>query len=305
MNPFQSQNIDQIAAFLAVHEGGSFIAAAKSLSRHSTIISKRISDLEARLGVRLIERTTRQLRFTEAGLAYIQRLQSIRDALEEAELEVSDCSTQLNGTLRLAVPGAFGRMWLAKLIAKFGQQHPTLNIHVEYSERFVDIIHDRFDAAIRIGDLPDSRLRAKKLADNFRILCASPSYIELNGYPEEPIDLQSHHCFGFTELASFPTLNLNNGSSRQSIAVNSKFLSNDGEALLTAAIEGAGILAASEWLMRSSIKAGKLIQVLPEWRLDTQSGIYFVRPSIEFPPAKIRLFKSWIESAFESGVPWE
>lgn len=305
MNPFQSQYIDQLSAFLEVHDQGSFAAAAKSLNRHATIVSKRIGELEARLGVRLIERTTRQLRFTEAGLSYVQRLKAVRDALEDAEREVNDNAKQLNGTLHVSVPGAFGRLWLAKLIAQFAQKHPTLNVHVEYSERFVDIIHERFDAAIRIGELPDSRLRAKRLADNFRILCAAPSYLAEHGTPKSPSDLISHHCFGFTELASYPSLILNDGNQRVSTQINSKYLSNDGEALLVAAKEGLGILAGSEWLMSSSVKSGELIRVLPDWRLDIQSGIYFVRPSIEFPPTKIRLFKEWIEQAFEDRVPWQ
>ena len=221
MNPFQSQYIDQLSAFIEVHDQGSFAAAAKSLNRHATIVSKRIGELEARLGVRLIERTTRQLRFTEAGLSYVQRLKAVRDALEDAEREVNDNAKQLNGTLHVSVPGAFGRLWLAKLIAQFAQKHPTLSVHVEYSERFVDIIHERFDAAIRIGELPDSRLRAKRLADNFRILCAAPSYLAEHGVPKSPSDLISHHCFGFTELASYPSLILNDGNRRVTTQINS------------------------------------------------------------------------------------
>lgn len=304
MNPFQGQYVDQIAALLEVHEQGSFAAAAKSLNRHSSIVSKRISELEARLGVRLVERTTRQLHFTEAGQSFIHRLKAVRDALEDAEKEVNDSASQLKGTLRLSVPGAFGRLWLAPMIARFGKQYPTLTIHVEYSERFVDIIHERFDAAIRIGDLPDSRLRAKRLADNRRILCAAPSYLDANGVPSAPSELMQHHCFGFTELASFPSLVLKKEDERVSTSISTKFVSNDGEALLCAAHEGLGILAASEWLMSKSLQEGKLIRVLPDWRLDSQSGIYFVRASIEFPPAKVRLFKSWIEDAFQDGLPW-
>ncbi|MBI6884990.1 LysR family transcriptional regulator [Pseudomonas putida] len=304
MNLLQSQNIDQILALMEVYEAGSFTGAAKSMGRHSTIISRRVSELEARLGVRLVERTTRSLQFTEAGLAYVERIRGIRSALEEADREASDSATELRGVLRIAVPGTFGRLWLAPLIARFSSDHPTLKVHAQYSERFVDVIQERFDVAIRIGQLQDSSLHAKKISDSLRIVCASPEYLARHGRPNSPDELLDHACLGFTEWAKFPTVTLNSGSEKRVLTPKYKLECNDGEALLKAALDGAGVMIGSEWLVGSSIKHGKLVHLLSQWTVDASSGIYIVRPSINFPPAKVRAFKVFIEDSFSSGVPW-
>ena len=304
MNPFDGKSSDQNAALLALYEGGSFVAASKLLQRHSTVISKRIADLESRLAVRLVERTTRQVRFTEAGLIYVQRLESARAALLDAEDEASDNSRHAKGTLRLALPTAMGRIWLAPLLAEFVTEHPDMSVHAEYSEKFADIIEGGFDAAIRIGELPDSRLKATRLCENHRILCASPAYLQRRGTPENPHRLSTHNCLGFTGLSSFPTWKLYRGAHRESVVVSGNLTSNDNEALLAAAIAGVGILACGHWLVSREIRAGRLLQVLPDWELDARSGIYFVRPSSRYAPAKVKTFKQWIEKRLHPSPPW-
>ncbi|EJN01740.1 LysR family transcriptional regulator [Herbaspirillum sp. YR522] len=304
MNPFDSKNSDQIAALLALNEGTSFVAAGKLLQRHPTVISKRVAELESRLGVRLVERTTRQVRFTEAGLQYIQRLDSVRTALLDADAEVAANSHQAQGTLRLALPTAMGRIWLAPLLAEFVREHPNLSLHAEYSEKFVDIITEGFDAAIRIGELPDSRLRATRLCENHRILCASPSYLKQRGVPQSPSQLTFHNCLGFTGLTSFPAWKLYRGTTCESVPVRGNMTSNDNEALLAAAIAGVGILACGYWLVSREIRSGGLQQVLPDWELDAKSGVYFVRPSVSHAAAKVKTFKQWIEKRLQPAPPW-
>jgi DNA-binding transcriptional LysR family regulator len=304
MNPFDSKNSDHIAALLALHEGGSFVAASKILQRHATIVSKRVAQLEGRLGVRLVERTTRQVRFTEAGLLYVQRLESARSALLDADEEVAANAHQARGTLRLALPTAMGRIWLAPLLAEFVRAYPDMSLHAEYSEKFVDIINEGFDAAIRIGELPDSRLKATRLCENHRILCASPAYLKRRGVPQSPSDLTSHDCLGFTGLASFPAWRLCQGATREAVVVSGSITSNDNEALLAAAIAGVGILACGDWLVSREIRSGQLQQVLPAWELDARSGVYFVRPSARHAPAKVKTFKQWIEKRLQPVPPW-
>lgn len=304
MNPFERNYTDQIVALLALYEENSFVAAGKALQRHPTIVSKRIADLEARLEVRLVERSTRHIKFTEAGVHFVRHLQKARNVLLEAEQEVSDRSEQPTGTLRLALPAAFGRMWLAPMIATFIQQYPSLTVHAEYSDLFIDIIGGGFDAAIRVGELPDSRLKARKLSDNHRILCAAPDYLSKYGMPKIPSDLAEHNCLGFTNFANFPAWKLYCSRKKESVVVRGNLTSNDNESLLAAALQGIGILAGGNWLTSREISTGRLIHVLPEWKLDAQSGIYFVRPSAHYAPAKVKVFKEWMEQQFANGPPW-
>lgn len=304
MSAFESQYADQIGALLALHDGGTFAQAGKILKRHPTVISKRIAELESRLGVRLVERSTRHVRFTEAGIRYIQRLLEAEAVLTDAEREVSESAVQATGTLRLALPGALGRMWLAPLIAEFASMNPDLIVYAEYSEQFVDIIGEGFDAAIRVGELTDSRLRARKLCDHQRILCASPDYLRKRGIPETPADLAGHNCLGFTGHATYPAWKLSNGSQRETVTVRGNLSSNENSTLLLAAVRGVGIIAGGDWLMSRDMASGQLVRVLPQWRLDARSGIYLVTPSIKHTPAKLRLFKQWIEDRFAQKPPW-
>ncbi|KAF1070831.1 MAG: HTH-type transcriptional regulator DmlR [Pseudomonas citronellolis] len=304
MNPFDSQYTDQIAALLALHDGGTFAAAGKALQRHPTIVSRRVAELENRLGVRLVERTTRHLRFTEAGVLYIERLQAAREVLQEAEQAIAARAEQATGTLRLALPGTLGRLWLAPLIAEFAAAHPTLGVHAEYSDQFVDIVAEGYDAAIRVGELADSRLKARKLCEHQRILCASPAYLARHGTPQQPADLAAHNCLGFTQLASYPLWKLARGRQQARVAVQGTLTSNDNLTLLAAAVQGVGIVAGGDWMMSRELRAGQLLRVLPQWQLDARSGIYFVRPSARNAPAKVTVFKDWIEARFAAGAPW-
>jgi DNA-binding transcriptional LysR family regulator len=171
MDAFDAQHADERATLLALHALGSFAAAGRALQRHPSVLSRRLSALEARLGVRLVERSTRQLRFTDAGLRLVERLQQARQLLEEAEQEARQTAQELRGRLRLALPAAMGRRLLSPMIAAFALAHPEVVLEVEYGERFVDLVGERFDAALRIGELADSRLVALKLHDRALALC--------------------------------------------------------------------------------------------------------------------------------------
>lgn len=293
-----SQHADEMAALLALESQGSFVAAARLLQRHATVISRRISAMETRLGVRLIERSTRHVRLTDAGQRLVSRLRQASELIAEAEQEASMGAAEVRGRLRLAVPGAMGRRWLAPRLPAFVLAHPELELEVDYSERFVDVIAEGFDAAIRIGELQDSRLVAQRLGDYRRILCAAPSYLERQGWPGSPDDLSAHNCLGFSGLASHPIWHLTDGHEQVSIRAQGSLTSNDSEALLSAACAGVGILGAGDWLFADALRDGDLVRVLPEWELGERGGIYFIRPSARFTSAATQALKAWLNEQF-------
>ncbi|WP_321781904.1 LysR family transcriptional regulator [Burkholderia pyrrocinia] len=305
MDFLDSRQADERATLLALWEHGSFAAAGRALQRHPTVLSKRLSALEHRLGIRLIERTTRQLRFTAEGERLVTRLRHAVGLIAEAEQDAAQGAAQIRGRLRISLPAAMGRIWLSSIVSEFAMAYPGVVLEAEYSERFVDIVAEGFDAAIRIGELPDSRLIARKLCDHRRILCAAPAYLERHGAPTEPADLARHNCLGFTGLHTYPEWKLTRDGEQHAVKVGCGMISNDNEALLSAARLGLGILAGGDWLMTKDIDAGNLTRVLPDWQLGVAAGVYLVRPSAKYSSATTTAFKQWIEEAFSHGAPWQ
>jgi DNA-binding transcriptional LysR family regulator len=197
-----------------------------------------------------------------------------------------------------------GRLWLASLLPSFLRLYPALEVEVDYSESYIDLIAERFDAAIRVGVLRDSRLIAKRLGDFRRVLGASPDYIRRNGAPTTPQELSNHNCLGFLGLASFPEWCLSDGKRAETIVAVGSLRSNDSPALLEAARAGIGILGIGEWLLARDFAAGTLVRVLPKWVFDADGGIYLVRPSVKFAPARTKAFVAWISDQFKCGMPW-
>lgn len=196
MANIDSRHIDEMTALLAVAATQSFVAAGKAVERHPTIISKRIASLEVRLGVRLVERTTRQVQLTDAGKRLADQFRTAIELIDEAQQEATETAADLRGCLKLALPATMGRLWLAPQLPGFMEKHPKLELEVDYSDAVVDLVEGGFDAAIRIGHLADSRFVARKLADHQRILAASPAYLARHGMPLAPTDLQTHNCLG-------------------------------------------------------------------------------------------------------------
>jgi DNA-binding transcriptional LysR family regulator len=302
---FNDLHADELTALLAVATEGSFVAAARFLERDPTIISKRIASLEQRVGVRLLQRTTRQVRLTEAGTRLAERVKLAQSIILEAEAEASTEALELRGTLRLAFPAALGRMWLAPLIPEFLKRYPALQLDIDYSERYTDLIGEGFDAAIRIGVLSDSRLVAKRLAGHRRVLAASPGYLRDCGNPRKPQDLSDHNCLEFASLASYPEWRLTNGKRSQTVRARGNVRSNDSVALLEAARAGVGIIGAGEWLTTRDIESGKLVHVLPDWSFGTDGAVHLVRPSVKYPLGRTQAFVDWISDIFSNGAPWK
>lgn len=301
---FGNQHSDELSAFIAIAETGSFAEAALRLGRHPSIMSKRMAALEGRLGIRLIARSTRRIKLTEAGLMYLERVREAARILEDAEQEMSRHASQARGVLRLALPGSLGRLWLAGPVAQFAQAHPAITVNAEYSDAYVDVIAGGFDVCIRVGALPDSSLVATRLCDHRRILCAAPAYLARYGEPDRPSALAGHRLLGHSGLKHYPALHFSRAGETEVVRAPGCFISNDGEALLQAARLGLGILGSSNWLVAQDLHQGRLRRVLADWTFDTASAIYLLRPSLKFPPQKVLAFKVWMERVFAAGPPW-
>ena len=294
-----SQHADELATLLALADKGSFAAAGRALERHPSVLSKRMQALERRLGVRLVERTTRQLHFTSEGRLLVDKVRQATALIRDAEQEAAQGARDMRGRLRLSMPATMGRRWISPMLADFAMAHPQVALEVEYSERIADVVGERFDAAIRIGHLPDSGLVATRLCSHRRIMAAAPSYLQQHGMPEVPADLAQHQCLGFTGQASYPEWQLTSRTgASHTVVVHSSLVSNDNEALLTAATLGAGILAGGDWLIQPCIDAGQLVRVLPQWQLNADAGIYLVRPSGRFSTAAMAAFRAWVMDWF-------
>ncbi|MDH1333322.1 LysR family transcriptional regulator [Comamonas thiooxydans] len=309
METFDSQHTDELATLVALADQGSFAAAGRLLARHPSVLSKRMQAFERRLGVRLVERTTRQLHFTNEGWRLVEKLRQAAHLIRDAEQEAAQGAQEIRGRLRLSMPATMGRRWISPMLADFSLAYPEVALEVEYSERIVDIVGERFDAAIRIGNLADSRLVATRLCDQYRLLCASSSYLERHEAPDRPADLVRHNCLGYTGLLDFPQWRLVQSAGKkvasvaESVRVSGSILSNDNEALLHAAIKGVGIIAGSDWHLMPSIHAGELVRILPQWTLGEAGGIYLLRPSGQYNTGAMKAFKQWVTEAF-AAAPW-
>ncbi|WP_258394910.1 LysR family transcriptional regulator [Pseudomonas fluorescens] len=293
--------LDELSAFIAVVETHSFTGAAKVVGRDATIISRRIGQLEERLGVRLLSRTTRRVVLTEAGSLFYQRARALLDELDSASLEASNFAASPQGLLRVSLPVTFGRRWVAPLLPAFIAQHPKIRVDARFADRYVDVVAEGFDVAIRVGTLRDSSLVAKRIADFRNLLYAAPSYIALRGEPQTPEALLDHACLGFSSHSSWPDWVLTKDGQHKTVRPTGPLVSDNSESLLQAAIEGAGIILTPDWLAGSAVLNGELVQILPQWQGSEKGGIYAVMPPGRLVPTKTRVFVDEITRAIQAG----
>lgn len=289
-------DLNEIRAFVALADTGSFVAAGRTLDKDPAMISRRLQALETRLGVRLAERTTRRVELTEAGLAYLARVRPLLFDLELADREAAAFAHgEPSGHLRISIPGNFGRMWLGPVIVDFLVAHPQVTIEADATNRFVDIVGERYDLAIRLGTLPDSRLIARKVAERRRLLCASPDYLAKRGHPRSPADLAGHACLCFTGRQDpYRWVFASGGKGPASVTVSSPLAGTDAELLVDAAVAGLGILHTTDWYVGQELATGRLVEVLPDWPLADRGAVYVVTPAAAGTPSKTRAFSDWV-----------
>lgn len=294
----QDDDFRQREAFLAVVRAGSFSAGARELGRDVSVVSRRIAALEKRLGIRLIERTTRRIRPTEEGQRYRQKIELADELLREAEEEARALAARPAGTIRLTVPASFGRSWVAQALPGFLQTYPDIRIVLNCSDRYVDLLGDNFDMAIRIGVLTDSRLIARKLADTSRMLCVAPDYLDRHPALSQPQDLRQHDCLGFTPMHSWPEWRLEKDGHQIAVPVQTRFESDEMDALVLAAQAGMGILLAANWLVQKELAEGSLVPVLSDWQAVGEDGVWLMKPSSQLQSAKIGALTEWLVTWF-------
>lgn len=295
-------HFDQVLAFVAIAEALSFKRAAARLNRDATLLSRRLGALEARLGVRLLERTTRRVALTQAGSLYLDRAAAIVRAMEEADLEAGGfAAEEPRGHLRLALPGSFGRLWLMPAIADFLAAHQKVTIEAEFSNRYVDLVGERFDLAVRLGALANSGLVVRKLGERRRMLCASPVYLEHRGAPRHPVELADRSCLIFAGLRRWD-FQAGDGA-RARVEVAGPLVADDVEALVAAAEAGLGIVLTTDWAAASSLREGRLVQVLAAWTLVDDGAISIVTPSGSHHATKTRVFSDFLAERFRRR-PW-
>lgn len=293
----------QISAFVNVATRGSLSAAARLENVTPAIIGRRLDALEARLGVRLILRTTRKLTLTFEGQAFLEDCQRVLNDLANAEAAVSLGGMQASGYLKISGPLGFGRQHVAPLVAEFMKANPEVRVNLNLSDRVVDLIHENIDCAIRIGELTDSSLVSVRLGEMRRLVVASPAYLVEHGVPRTPDDLARHTCLSLNQQRGWLFRNPDSGEVA-SVKVNGPFECNDGAVMHEWALAGRGLAWRSLWEVGRDLKEGRLTSVLDAWQAPPM-GIYAVFPQRRHLPLRVRLFIDLLKDNYSRASYWE
>lgn len=293
-----------LSTFVTIADKGSFAAAAESLRMSRAMVTKHIADLEAHLGARLLNRTTRRLSLTEAGADFLDRAREILSLLEAAEMNAAAGSKEPSGVLRLNAPMSFGVLHLAHAVAAYQKQCPKVSIELLLNDRVVDVVEEGFDLAVRIGHLKDSSLVARRLAPCRMAVAASPEYLQRHGRPAEPADLKDHTCLIYSYAAEADKWRFERDGKTETVKVAGSMRSNNGEALTRAAIQGAGIVLQPTFILASTLREGTLEILLSDWEVPPLT-IHAVWPPSRHLSAKVRGFIDFLVDRYSSEPEWE
>ena len=296
-------DLEDLLNFIEVVENGGFNRAAKRLGISKSIVSRRIARLEKELGARLLSRTTRGVSPTEAGLEFKARGERILADLEEARDAVAQKGEGVVGRLRVSVPLTFGVRHVAPVLTSLACRHPRLELDVSYTDRIADLIGDHLDAAIRIGNLQDSSLIARRIAPVRAALVASPAYLGRHGRPESPNDLAQHECLIYTGQTS-PVWQFGSGKRLLSVRPSGRLRSDSSEALLQWAVAGLGIAHLPSFLVADDVENGSLVPLLQAYQAP-EFGIYVVRPPGAHVPGKVRVLIDALVERFGGEPDWD
>ncbi len=287
--------------FARVIKAGSLSAAAREMHSSPAMISKRVTRLEDRLGVRLLQRTTRRVTPTDIGQSFYERVLTVLAAVEDAENFATLDSERPRGLLKVSLPTAFGRLHIAPRIKSFVDQYPELRLLVDLNDEYVDLVAGSFDLAVRIGTLPDSSLVARRLAPNRRVLCAAPEYLARHGEPRELSDLHQHRL-----LAAGPQISwrLEGPEGLVTFKPQSVLQTNSSEVVREAVVSGLGIGFRSTWDVSSELKRGVLKRVMPRYGGAPDVAIYAVYCGRRLVPLKVRAFVDYLASIFGPDAPY-
>jgi DNA-binding transcriptional LysR family regulator len=287
--------------FAKAVETGSFIAAAEALSMSSQMVGKHVSRLEAQLGARLINRTTRRQSLTELGRKFHEHVRTILAEVEAVENLAERSRATPRGQLRISAPVTFGAHELSEALPQYLSRYPEVSIELTLNDRVVDIIEEGYDAVIRVGPLSNSGLVARKLRAYELTLCASPEYLNLRGIPATPADLQDHECLCFYHGMTGEHWNFASEETSMVVDVSHRFVVNNGQALLTAALAGGGIIFQPASLTQRDIEAGRLVRLLTSFTPSPRPMHLLYSPDRRMTP-KLRSFNEFIVKRFGSGA---
>ncbi len=295
----------QLESFVAVATLGTLSAAAKQHGIAPAMMGRRIDALEERLGVKLLIRSTRKLTLTPEGHAFVEEAQRILKDLAETESQITQGKVKIAGPLRLTAPAGFGRQHVAPHIPDFCHRHPDIRVTLDLTDRIIDMFEEQYDCAIRIGDLPDSQLIALKLAENRRVVVASPAYLKRHGTPKTPADLVKHECLSFGPQGSQSKgwLFREKGSTR-AFKPAGRLACSDGSVLHEWALHGFGLSWRSLWEVQADLNAGRLVTVLDDYAT-SPNGIYAVLPNRKHLPQRTRSFIDMLKQHYASEGYWD
>jgi len=291
-----------MALFARVVETRSFSRAAAEFGLTQPTASKRIAALERRLGVRLLERSTRRLRPTAAGLEFHARCRRLVQEAEEIESSVRGGARSAAGRIRVACPMAFGRMYVVPAVIRFLARHPEATIDLVMNDRFVDLVEEGVDLAIRLANLEDSGLHARALGEAPRVLVASPAYLRSKGVPKSPVDLEAHRFIVYAYFDSPERIELVGPAGGAEARVTASLRVNNAEAMRAAAVGGLGVAPLPVWCVADELARGGLQLVLPDWRLPA-NRVQMVYASARYVPARVQRFMDFLATELKL-PPW-
>jgi len=290
--------------FVRVVESGSFVKAADKLDLSTTATSRLVAELEAHLGTRLLQRTTRRLHLTESGQRFFERSRELLTGLEEAEAEAAEGTERPSGVLRVTIPASFGTLHLARLLPLYQERYPDVVLEVLAIDRIVDLVNDGFDLAIRLATEHDPGYVARKLATIRLAVCASKAYLARHGTPREPVELAQHNCLSHAFGVYPDKWTFKGPDGLLTVQVKGNFRTNNGELLRAAALAGEGVILEPTFLIGNDLARGDLVPLLQDWEIPhaTAMALY---PSRRFVSAKVRTFVEFMREAFASEPSWD
>jgi DNA-binding transcriptional LysR family regulator len=294
-----------LEVFVEVVRREGFARAAEALDTSPANVTRYISDLEAHLQTRLLNRSSRKMSLTSSGEALFERARTILDDVAEAEAIVSATALQPHGLLRINAPLSFGVLQLAPLWARFSQRYPEVQLEVALIDRLVDIVEEGYDMAIRISRAGPSTHVARKLATSHNVLCAAPAYLQRHGMPLTPAELQRHRCIGYSNAAMADEWQLLDAAGKgQTVKVRCAMHTNNGDTARAAALGAMGIISQPTFLVGADVRAGRLLRVLPDYTVP-DIDVLAVYPSRRHLSAKVRVMIDFLAEHFQGTPPWD
>jgi DNA-binding transcriptional LysR family regulator len=289
----------QMSSFVAVVEAGSFVAAAEATSLSKAAISRHVGELEQRLGVRLLQRTTRRLSLTEEGRMFFDRVKELLESIDEAESQVTQRSSEARGVIRVNAPLTFGALHLASLWGPFADANPKVSLDITLSDRVIDVVDEGYDLAIRITRIPDSTLVTRKLASTRMVLCGSPAYLRRHGTPTHPHELSKHAVISYSYWSTRDEWHFTGPEEPVDVRIVSRIHTNNGDTCRRAALAHHGLILQPDFLVGEDLRRGDLVELMPEYR-SIEIGIYAVYPSRKQLPLKTRRLVDFLSDALRA-----